>query len=96
MVAALASERTSGEAYNLGGQPVRLGEIAELLVRLNGGQGRVQIVPYPPDAKNVEVGDYVADIRKIRDALGFEPAVSLEEGFARTLEYYRAHRAHYW
>jgi nucleoside-diphosphate-sugar epimerase len=42
------------------------------------------------------VGSVHADFAKIRSELGWEPKTSLREGLARTVEYYRAHRAAYW
>ena len=42
-----------------------------------------------------ELGDGYG-FRKIRAALGWEPAVPLDEGLARTLHYYREHGDRYW
>ncbi len=40
-------------------------ELAELLVALNGGEV-VPVVPFPPDRKAIDIGDYYADCGKIR------------------------------
>jgi nucleoside-diphosphate-sugar epimerase len=38
----------------------------------------------------------VADYSKIKNLLGWEPRVGLEEGFARTFEFYKKNRDKYW
>ena len=95
MLATLASEKSSGEAFNLGGSPLSLKAVAETLVRLNGS-GKIEVKPYPADAKGVEVGDFTASIAKIEGALGWKPTTSADEGFATTLAYYRKHKDRYW
>ena len=95
MLMAAGSDKTNGEIYNLGGNHVSLKALGELLVKLNGS-GKVEIVPYPKDSKEVEVGDFVADTRKIESVLGWKAKVSPEEGFARTLDYYRKNQSKYW
>jgi hypothetical protein len=77
------------------GNEVRLKDLAELLVRLNGS-GEVRIVPYPQHSKEVEIGDYIADTSKIEKRLGWTARSSVAEGFGATLEYYRRHRDRYW
>jgi UDP-glucose 4-epimerase len=100
-VAALCLAATSpaalGEVFNVGGpDELSLLELAELVTRLAGG-GRYRLVPFPEDRLVIDIGDYVADDRKLRDALGWRPEVGLEEGLRRTLAFYREHgAAHYW
>ena len=85
-----------GRALNLGGErAVSLRDLAELAVRVNGG-GSFRIVPYPDDRRPIDIGDYVADDRAIRELLGWRPAVPLEEGLSRSLAYYREHGELYW
>ena len=57
------------------------------------GAGRVEFVAWPPLAEQIETGDFVADISRIRADLGWRPAVSLDEGLRRTVAFYRAHVA---
>ena len=85
-----------GRALNLGGErAVSLRELAELGVRANGG-GTFRIVPYPDDRKPIDIGDYYADDGALRELLGWRPTVPLEEGLARSLDYYRKHGPLYW
>jgi len=96
LLAVAGSEAAIGEIYNLGGdEVVSLGELAELLVRLNGSGG-FRLVPFPAEQKAIDIGDYYGSYAKLSTALGWRPAVSLADGLARTLDYYRQHRAQYW
>lgn len=93
---AAASDEANGHVYNLGGdEVVTLLELAELLVKLNGG-GTYRRVPFPPERKAIDIGDYYADFTKITRELGWTPAIQLEEGIARSLDFYRQHRRSYW
>jgi UDP-glucose 4-epimerase len=93
---AASEDAARGELFNLGGErSVSLLELAELLTTAHGG-GSFRLVPFPDDRRAIDIGDYVADDRKIRDLLGWEPRVALEDGLARTLAYYREQGAAYW
>ena len=91
-----ARDNVNGQVYNLGGQePVSLLQIVEMLLELCP-QASYKLVPFPPEKKRIDIGDYYADYSKIRTALGWEPRVPLKEGLSRTVDYYRKHKAHYW
>jgi UDP-glucose 4-epimerase len=88
-------EEANGQVYNLGGcEVLNLGELAKLSVKANGG-GEFEMREFPADRKRIDIGDYYADDRGIRSELGWTPHVNLEEGLARTLDYYRRHLEHY-
>jgi UDP-glucose 4-epimerase len=85
-----------GQVFNLGSdEVVDLRSLADLVVELNGS-GEAEIVPFPPERKAIDIGDFYADFSRIRDALGWEPRVRLRDGLERTLEYYRANGPAYW
>jgi nucleoside-diphosphate-sugar epimerase len=89
-------ERANGQVYNLGSAEVlSLEELAVLLVKVNGA-GAHRLIPFPPERKAIDIGDYYADFGKIKSSLGWTPRVAMADGLARTLAYYRAHGAHYW
>jgi nucleoside-diphosphate-sugar epimerase len=85
-------DEADGEIFNVGGPepPISLLDLAELV----GAPYR--LVPFPEERKPIDIGDYYADDRKLRERLGWEPKVGLREGIARSLEYYREHRESYW
>jgi len=94
LLAAIRDE-ARGQIFNVGGcEVVSLRDLADLLVKANGG-GSYQVQEFPADRKRIDIGDYYADDRLIRSALGWRPKVNLEEGLSRTLEYYRHHLEHY-
>ena len=96
LVLAATRPESEGQVFNLGhGEHVSLQELAALLIELNGG-GDYEIVPFPADREVIDIGDYYGDFRKIDNLLGWSPKISLREGLAQTLDYYRQHRGHYW
>jgi UDP-glucose 4-epimerase len=92
---AAASYAANGQIFNLGGEVASLQTFAELLIDI-AGSGRYRLVPFPPEHKIVDIGDYYADTTKIASMLGWHPRTSLEDGLRLTIEYYRRHKAHYW
>jgi UDP-glucose 4-epimerase len=95
MLLAAVSEEADGQVFNLGGEAaMTLKDLAELLVKVGGG-GRYVLRSFPGERKRIDIGDYYADFGKIQSTLGWEPRVSLEQGLRRTVEFYRAHLAHY-
>jgi dTDP-glucose 4,6-dehydratase/UDP-glucose 4-epimerase len=96
LIAAAGDPRSEREVFNLGSEEViGLKALAEKLVAAHGSGG-FEIVPFPPERKAIDIGDYYSDFSKIRSRLGWSPRVGLDEGLARTLRYYREHGAQYW
>jgi len=91
-----ATDQVNGSVYNLGGpEPVSLLHIVETLMELCP-EASYKLIPFPPEKKRIDIGYYYGDFSRIREALGWEPQVGLREGLARTIEYYRQHKEHYW
>jgi UDP-glucose 4-epimerase len=91
-----ANDAANGQVFNIGAQePISLRELAELLIEV-AGTGRYELVPFPPERKAIDIGSIYVDDRKIRRVLKWRPQVDMREGLTRTIEFYRAHRAHYW
>jgi UDP-glucose 4-epimerase len=84
-----------GQIYNLGDEPISLLDLARLMVEVNGS-GNYRLVEFPADRKRIDIGDYYGDYTKIRTELGWQPKTRLRDGIARTLEYYRQYKEHYW
>jgi UDP-glucose 4-epimerase len=88
--------RAEGQVFNLGGhEHINLRTLAEQLVSLQP-DARFEIVPFPPERKAIDIGDYYGDYAKIQQTLGWAPRVSMAEGLARSVAYYRQHHARYW
>ena len=100
---AAKSDVAIGQIYNLGGcgEPVSLLETAETLVTaardldLPLAAEPFVLRDYPAERKKIDIGDYYADDRKIRQQLGWQPQVGLREGLRRTLTYYATELEHY-
>lgn len=95
MLAALDS-RADGQVFNLGSREViNLRDLAQMLAELHSG-ARYEIVPFPPERKAIDIGDYYSDYNKIETELGWQPKVDLREGLVASLAYYSKHQQHYW
>ncbi|TVQ31030.1 MAG: NAD-dependent epimerase/dehydratase family protein [Phycisphaeraceae bacterium] len=79
-----ASERAmDGGAVNIGtGRPTTLLDLVEALKKLLNSEAPL---PVHEEPRSGDVPHSHADISRARDLLGFEPAISLEDGLARTL-----------
>lgn len=95
-----ASDIANGKVYNLGSsEVVGLKALAEMLVELGHDLklgGVYELVPFPPERKAIDIGDYYSDFSLITRELGWQPIVDLRSGLNKTLEYYQAHHQHYW
>ena len=82
--------RVRGQAFNAGGgRPHSVGEVVELIARLAG-------TGVEPDVRGTgnpqgEIDRQYVDPAKIRELVGWQPEVDLEEGLRRTIDWYRAH-----
>jgi UDP-glucose 4-epimerase len=85
-----------GEVFNVGsGVPVSFYDLARKIVEVVGS-GRVDFAEFTQERKEVEPGDYYADISKIKRLTGWTPHTSLEEGIRKTADYYRTYKKEYW
>jgi UDP-glucose 4-epimerase len=90
-----ADDRCNGEVFNVGGtEPISHRELTSLLISA-AGAGRVEYVEWPTDKKAIDIGSFYADSSKFRTTTGWTPRITLREGLASTLAYYRAHFEQY-
>jgi dTDP-glucose 4,6-dehydratase len=61
-------------------------QFAEAVLKVTGSKSKIDFRPLPEDDPKVRR----PDIHKARTLLGWEPKVTLEDGLARTVEYFRA------
>jgi dTDP-glucose 4,6-dehydratase len=82
----LALEKGDADPVNLGNdKETSILEFAEVVLKLTGSSSQLKNEPLPVDDPKVRR----PDISKARNLLGWEPKVSLEDGLARTIAYFR-------
>jgi len=62
-------------------------ELAEVVKRLTESDSEIVFIERPEDDPTVRQ----PDITLARELLGWEPTVALEDGLARTIEWFRGH-----
>ena len=78
-----------GQVYNAGmGRGTIFREMVESVLKA-AQAGTVEYVEWPANYRNIETGDFVADIRLVENAIGYRPATTLMDGLMRTAEFYR-------
>jgi UDP-glucose 4-epimerase len=89
------NEKTNGEVFNLGGIPKNLIDLVETMIDVYG-KGNYELIPFKDDLKKIEIGDYIANYEKVKNTVGWQPKISLEEGLRSSFDYYEKYRNHYW
>lgn len=87
MILAATTEKARGHIINIAsGKPVKIKRMIETVVRITGG-GTPQWGAHPyREGENMAL---YADVSAAKRLLGWKPKVALEEGLARTIEYFR-------
>ncbi|MCU0666113.1 MAG: GDP-mannose 4,6-dehydratase [Candidatus Omnitrophica bacterium] len=89
-------DRAYGNIFNVGsGRPTNFVELAKIIIRITGN-GKFKFTVFSKERKQIEPGDYYADISKIKNVVGWKPRVELEQGIKDTVDYYRKYKIHYW
>lgn len=85
-----------GQAFNLGNTPpISLEEIVKLLIKIYGS-GSYRFIAFPKEVKKIDIGHYYSSYEKFKNATGWKPRVSYEEGFRKMISYYKKYGRHYW
>ena len=86
------SDAADARAFNVGsGTGTALAEMARTIIAAAGG-GRIEHVAWPRLAEQIETGDFVADVSRIRHEIGWAPNTSLADGIEQTVAFQRAHQ----
>ena len=89
-------EKANGHVFNLGNREVvSLSQLAKMLCELRTG-ATYEVVPFPPERKAIDIGDYYSDYTKVNKALGWEPKIGLAQGLTTCVSYYEKNNEHYW
>ncbi|MDB9308493.1 NAD-dependent epimerase/dehydratase family protein [Aphanizomenon sp. CS-733/32] len=95
LVMAGAKPECYGQVYNLGGnEPINLLNLVKLLIELNGS-GEFEVIPFPPEKKLIDIGDYYGDYRKFSQMTNWQPRTSLKAGYTKMINYYKEHLEKY-
>jgi UDP-glucose 4-epimerase len=88
LLAARASERAWGRAYNVGGggEPTSVNRLLDMIAE------RVGVDPDPvhTDPRPGDIRRSMADVSLAEELLGFSPKVAIDEGVSRTVDWFRA------
>lgn len=68
------------------GKGISIGDLAELIKKIVGYEGKIVFDTSKPDGAFCKI----QDIKKMKEVFGWEPKISLEEGIRRTVDYYVA------
>lgn len=95
-VLAAANKKVTNEIFNVGsGIGTKFRDMAQLVVE-TVKNGKIEFVPWPDAYLNVETGDYVTDIAKIKKVLGWTPVTPIAKGIKLTYVFYQKYRKFYW
>ena len=95
LILAGASDQATGKVFNLGSNEViNLKGLAALMIDINQ-KGRYEIIPFPEERKNIDIGDYYSNYQLIKNTLDWIPKIDLKTGLSNCLDYYQKHHHHY-
>jgi UDP-glucose 4-epimerase len=84
-LAAGADSRADQRIYNVGsGVGTSMIEAARQIVAAVGS-GRIEFRPWPPLVREIDTGDFVADVSRLASEVGWHPTVTFADGLRRTV-----------
>ena len=88
--------RSEGEVFNLGSpEYISLKDLASLMTSLYK-KGSFTTIPFPPERKAIDIGNYYSDFGKLNQMLGWKPKTSLSHGLKKSIDYFEKYHKHYW
>jgi UDP-glucose 4-epimerase len=82
----LSNKSASMESFNVGSKDtIRIKDFAILISKMLGKKMELQYLPM----RETETCHFEPDLKKIKNYLGFEARISLEDGIRRTIEWYK-------
>lgn len=95
LLLAASDERANGKIFNLGSpEALSLEDSARIMTEQVPGSSYEKI-PFPPDRKVIDVGDFVCDPSAFCETFGWKPETTFAQGMEKTLSYYREHLPEY-
>ena len=83
-----------GQVFNIGNrEEVTILKLAEMVKTLTGSASSIEFVPYDKAYEEgfEDMPRRVPDLTKVRELVGYEPKVQLNEIIARVIDYFRTH-----
>lgn len=85
-----------GEVINVGsGRSISIGELAENIIKLVGSETTIEQDDQRLRPKDSEVDRLIADNKKAKNVIGWEPQHSLEKGLTEVIEWIKSNLDHY-
>jgi len=91
-IKAIQAEGVEGGQFNLGtGAEIRVGELAENIIRKVGRPVTISLDPLRLRPEKSEVLRLISDNRLAREHLGWQPQTSLDDGLDQTIAWISSH-----
>jgi nucleoside-diphosphate-sugar epimerase len=91
-LAALAGSQVTGAINIASGEDVALCDVGERLARLAGGPELLDLGAL--DRREDDPPSIVADVGRLRDELGWQPRIGLDDGLRETFQWWRERTDH--
>ena len=90
------SDRSIGEVINIGsGQEISIGDLARKIMKILGKDLEILTDEQRVRPEKSEVQRLLADNRKARELIGWEPKTPLDEGLKKTIAWFTENKGHY-
>ncbi len=87
-ILASQSKKAAGKVMNVAsGNPIELNELTELMIKLSGQEGEIEI-EHGPERKG-DIKHSYGDMSRAKELIGFEATYDAVSGFKKYLKYYR-------
>ncbi len=93
LVALVEEPRAVGQVFNIGhGAEISIRDLAEKVKAMTGSSSPIHVIPYDQayEAGFEDMPRRVPDISKIRDLVGYQPTVALDEILEKVIDYFRS------
>ena len=91
LIVAAQNGKSIGEVFMVGsGKGIAIKDIVSMVLKTVGSSMKINFIPQPKERKLIEVGNVTVSHKKIKEALGWYPKTSLEEGIKNTVEFYKS------
>jgi NAD dependent epimerase/dehydratase len=90
------SDRSIGEVINIGsGQEISIGDLARKIMKILGKDLEILTDEQRVRPEKSEVKRLLADNRKARELIGWEPKTTLDKGLKKTIAWFTENKGHY-